>query len=79
VAATILELYRTPEHAVEFQRWWKSLTKLQKNAVRAYILENREQQSIAKIAKRFGISADSLKDRLEQAYKKLRRMGLDDR
>ena len=48
------------------------LTTKQRNAVRAVYLDNFEKLSRAQIARRMGIGLDSLNERLEGAFKKLR-------
>lgn len=55
----------------KFQSYWGSLTRAQQEAVRIHYFENEEDDSVRVSAKKLKISADSLKDRLDGAIKKL--------
>jgi hypothetical protein len=51
---------------------FQKMTRLQRKAVKAYYLENWHQKTKPDISKALGISVDSLNDRLDLAFKKIK-------
>ena len=62
----------TDEHLKKFHRAFKKMTKLQRQAVRAVYLKNFENKTKVQVAKDLCISIDSLKERLERAFLKVK-------
>lgn len=54
-----------------FKRYWASLTKAQKEAMRLVYLKNPDRLSKAEIARRLGIRVETLQERIDYAIKKL--------
>lgn len=63
------ERQQTPSR--RFKRYWASLTKPQKDAMRLVYLKNPEKLSKAEIARKLGIRVETLQERLDYAIKKL--------
>ena len=55
-----------------FKRFWASLTRLQKEAMRRVYIKNPERLSKTEIARLLGIRVDTLQERLNYAIKKLK-------
>lgn len=56
-----------------FKRYWATLTRAQKEAMRLVYIKNPERRSKAEIAREIGIRPDTLQERLDGAIKKLKR------
>lgn len=61
-----------------YREFWASLTKPQKQAVKAVYTNNKKGLTKVQVAKKLGIRADSLQERLDGALKKLRKFAGDE-
>ncbi len=68
----------TPEHrrtnpSRRFKRYWATLTRAQKEAMRLVYIKNTERHSKAEIARQIGIRMETLQERIDYAIKKLKK------
>ena len=55
----------------QYKRFWASLTKAQKEALRLVYLKNPEKLSKAEVARQLGVRVETLQERIDYAIKKL--------
>ena len=71
------DIDETPEHrqrnpSRRFKRYWATLTRAQKEAMRRVYIKNPERHSKAEIARQIGIRVETLQERIDYAIKKLK-------